>query len=417
MNKEKFILFILAAAQFTHIMDFMIIMPLGEMLMDELSINAQQFSFVVAAYTLSAGVSGFLGAFYLDKFDRKKVFLLFYIGFTLGTLICAIAPNYELLLGARIFTGMFGAVISSITLSIVGDLIPYQRRAMALGIVMMAFSAASALGLPVGLSLAFNFGWNAPFWFLGVLSGGLTFLVAKFIPPVRKHLDNPAEKPDILGFFRQLPTNGNQLKSLAFTTLLIFGQFTMIPFITPYLVHNVGFEREQIVFVYLIGGLVTIVSNPFVGKWADRRGKSYVFTVMAIISIAPLILLTNIGHVGVGIGLTITALFFLAVSGRMVPAVAISTSVTKPQNRGSYMSIDSSLKNGAAGVSSIIAGLIVVAPENGPLENYHYVGYLAVFFTLLAIYLVGKIKSVETVKKNVSDISPSREKLALGLEE
>ena len=161
MNKEKLILFILAAAQFTHIIDFIIIMPLSELLMDVLDIDAQQFSFLVAAYTLSAGVSGFLGAFYLDKFDRRKVFLFFYVGFTVGTVACALAPNYELLLAARILTGAFGGVISSISFSIVGDLIPYERRAMALGIVMMAFSAASALGLPIGLYLAFNFGWTA----------------------------------------------------------------------------------------------------------------------------------------------------------------------------------------------------------------------------------------------------------------
>ena len=415
MNKEKLILFVLAAAQFTHIMDFMIIMPLSEMLMEVLSINAQQFSIVVAAYTLSAGVSGFIGAFYLDKFDRKKTFLAFYVGFTVGTIACALAPNYETLLAARIFTGLFGGVISSISLSIVGDLIPYERRAWALGIVMMAFSLASALGLPVGLYFAFNFGWNAPFWFLGALSGILTILVFKVIPPVRKHLDNPNDRPDIMGFFRQLPHNGNQLRSLAFTALLIFGQFTMIPFITPYLVNNVGFEREQITFVYLIGGIVTFLSNPRVGKWADFKGKSYVFKIMATISIIPLILLTHVGHIGVLWGLSITALFFFSISGRMVPAVAITTSVTRPQNRGSYMSIDASLRNGAAGISSIIAGLIVVAPEGGPLQNYNYVGYMAVFFTLIGIWLVGSIKpnSSEVKPKSTKPKMPS---LALDVE-
>lgn len=417
MNKEKLILFILAAAQFTHIMDFMIIMPLSEMLMDVLHINTQQFSLLVAAYTLSAGVSGFMGAFYLDKYDRKKSFLIFYIGFTIGTVACALAPNYELLLAARIFTGLFGGVISSISLSIVGDIIPYKRRAWALGIVMMAFSLASALGLPVGLFFAFNFGWNAPFWFLAILSVGLTFLVARYIPPVRGHLDDPDERPDIMGFFRQLPRNSNQLRSLAFTALLIFGQFSMIPFITPYLVNNVGFAREQITFVYLIGGIITIFSNPRIGKWADLKGKSYVFKIMAAFSIIPLLLLTNLGEVGVFWGLSVTALFFLGSSGRMVPAVAISTSVAKPQNRGSYMSIDAALRNGAAGVSSIIAGFIVIAPETGPLENYHYVGFVAVFFTLVGMFLVGKIKPTAQNSKKIVGHNPTDEKsLAIELD-
>ena len=395
MNKEKIILFILAAAQFTHIMDFMIIMPLGELLLGELAIDGQQFSLVVAAYTFSAGVSGFIGAFYLDRFDRKKTFLLFYIGFTLGTLACAFASGYNSLLLARTITGLFGGVISSISLSIVGDIIPYEKRAWALGIVMMAFSAASALGLPTGLYFAYNFGWNAPFLLLFAVSTLLTVMVARYIPPLRKHLENPDDLPDTIGFLKQLPRNANQMKSLAFTSVLILGQFTMIPFITPYMRNNVGFTEDQIILIYLVGGIVTIISNPRVGKWADKKGKAYVFTIMAAISIVPLFLLTNLPAVHAFWGLCVTALFFFAASGRMVPAVAISTSVAKAQNRGSYMSIDSSLKNAAAGLASVIGGFIVIAKDGVPVENYHYVGYLAVTFTLVGIWLVRKIKPLE----------------------
>jgi len=410
MNKEKVILFLLAAAQFTHIMDFMIIMPLSNLLISEMNIDGREFSWVVSAYTFSAGLSGFIGAFYLDKFDRKKTFLLAYIGFTFGTLACGLATGYESLLIARIVTGLFGGVISSISLSIVGDVIPYERRAWALGIVMLAFSLAAALGMPTGLFLAFNFGWNVPFLFLFVVSGILTLMVAKFIPPVRTHLDNKDDLPDTIAFLRQLPRNANQMKSLAFTGLLILGQFTIIPFITPYLQNNVGFTDNQIILVYLVGGIVTIVTNPRIGRWADRQGKAKVFTIMAVISIIPLLLLTNLPPIHAFWGLCVTGLFFLSISGRMGPAIAIATSVVRAQNRGSYMSIDSSVKNAAAGLSSVIAGLIVVAEKQAPVENYHLVGYLAVLFTLIAIWLVRKVKALEHTPKNDNNSNQAAQK-------
>lgn len=378
-------------------MDFMIIMPLSEMLMEELEIGSQQFSFLVASYTITAGVSGLVSAFFIDRFDRKAYFLTAYAGFAIGTVFCGLADGYLWLMTARILTGVFGGVISSTVLAIVSDVIAQERRAWGVGIVMTAFSLASALGLPVGLYFAFNFGWQWPFLALGVLSMFLGIAVYIVLPPLRKHLTGPAEGgPRTLHFIRNIPQHRNQWMSLLFSMLLIFGQFTVVPFITPYLVENVGFERQQITLVYLVGGLVTMLSNPRVGRWADKAGQHRVFTIMAFLSVIPLLLLTNLPAVPLWSALLVTGAFFLTISGRMVPSTAIITSVIKPQNRGSFMSLNTSVQNMTAGISSVVAGILVTIPEGGHVvHGFWKVGVLAVIFTFVSIWMMSRIRALK----------------------
>ena len=400
MKSERIILYLLAASQFTHIMDFMIIMPLGEMLMEELSINSQQFSFLVASYTMTAGVTGLISAFFVDSFDRKNYFLFAYIGFALGTLMCGWVDSYAGLISARILTGAFGGVISSTVIAIVSDAIASERRAWGLGIVMSAFSLASALGLPVGLYFAFNYGWNWPFLALGGVSVLNAIAVYFTLPPVRSHLDAPGPKVNSWQFIKRIPQHKNQWMALTYTMLLMFGHFAVIPFITPYLVENVGFERQEITLVYFIGGIATIISNPRVGRWADRTGRHRVFKIMAFLSLIPIIALTNLPEVPLWVALTVTGLFFVLAGGRMVPSTAIVTSVIKPQNRGSFMSLNSSVQNMTAGIASVVAGILVLIPEGGHhVEGFWKVGVLGVIFTLLAIRIM------EIIRRMSEDIS------------
>jgi predicted MFS family arabinose efflux permease len=382
-------------------MDFMIIMPLGEMLMEELSIGSQEFSFLVASYTIMAGITGLISAFFVDSFDRKKYFLVAYLGFAIGTFLCGFADTYTGLITARIITGAFGGVISSTVIAIVSDVIASERRAWGLGIVMTAFSMASALGLPVGLYFAFNFGWNWPFVALGTLSLVNAIAVYFTLPPVREHLDNPEPGIDSLEFIRNIPKNKNQWMALTYTMLLMFGHFAVIPFITPYLVENVGFERDQITFVYLVGGIATIISNPRVGRWADRSGRAKVFNIMAFSSIVPIVLLTNLPVVPVWVALIVTGLLFVLIGGRMVSSTAIVASVIKPRNRGSFMSLNSSVQNMTTGLASIVAGILVTIPKGGHhVFGFWKVGILGALFTLIAIWMMSKITKISTQKND-----------------
>ena len=296
------------------------------------------------------------------------------------------------LITARIITGAFGGVISSTVIAIVSDSIAAERRAWGLGIVMTAFSMASAFGLPIGLYFAFNFGWNWPFLALGVVSLFNAIAVYYALPPVRDHLDNPEPGFNSLEFIRNIPKNQNQWMALTYTMLLMFGHFAVIPFITPYLVENVGFERDQITFVYLVGGIATLISNPRVGRWADRKGRAKVFNIMAFSSIIPILLLTNLPAVPVWLALVVTGLLFVLIGGRMVPSTAIVASVIKPRNRGSFMSLNSSVQNMTAGIASVVAGVLVTIPKGGHhVYGFWKVGILGALFTLIAIWMMSKI--------------------------
>lgn len=394
-KKERLLIFVLAAIQFTHIMDFMIMMPLGPQLMRLFNINPTQFGLIVSAYTFSAGVSGFLGAFLIDRFDRKKAVQFMYLGFTVGTIACALAPNYMLLVLARALAGMFGGVMSALILSIVGDTFTYERRASAMGAVMAAFSFASVLGVPFGLYLANTFSWHAPFFFIGGLGVIVFVLITLVIPQMNAHVKKDIKPSSPIQVITNITSNPNQLRALLFMVLLMFGQFSIIPFISPYMVKNVGFTEHQLMYIYLIGGGLTIFTSPLIGKMADKYGKPKVFTIFAILTVIPLFLITNMPQIAIGWALVVTSMFFVTVGGRMIPAMTMITSTVKPQNRGSFMSINSSVQQLSASLASFIAGAIVMENANGKIDYYNIVGYIAIAAGIIAVYVGRGLKVAE----------------------
>ncbi len=390
---ERILLITLAAINFTNIMDFMIMMPLGPQLMRIFGITPQQFGLVVSAYTFSAGVSGFFAAFIVDRFDRKKFLQFLYAGFLIGTLACGLAPTYELLLSARIFTGLFGGVLGAIVLSIVGDMIPFERRGKAMGMIMAAFSVASVFGVPFGLFIANQFDWHAPFLFLVACGLPVTFFIWKFVPNITGHIHHKDTRPNPLAILKGITSDANQRKALTFMMVIMFGHFSIIPFLSPYMVSNVGFEEGQIAYIYAVGGLLTIFTSPLIGKWADKYGKKKVFTIFIPLCALSVLLLTNMPRIEIWMVLIVSAAFFVFSGGRFIPAQAMVTAAVKPENRGSFMSITSSMQQISAGVASYIAGLIIVKQPNGELLHYDWVGYLSIAATLLCLFLVTRIRS------------------------
>ncbi|WP_374030144.1 MFS transporter [Bdellovibrio bacteriovorus] len=397
-KQEKILLGILASIQFSSIVDFMIMMPLGPQLMRMFAINPHQFGLLVSSYTFSAGLSGFAGSFFMDKFDRKLTLFVFFIGFSLGTIACALSPTYEVLLFARGLTGIFGGVLSSLVLSIVSDSIPYARRGSAMGVVMTSFSMASILGVPFSLFLANQFNWHAPFLFLGIASLVLCAVIWFFIPPMRIHLQEKQEKEPLLRTLTRIWSNTNQRRALVFMSSVMFGHFAIIPFLSPGLVANTGMTEAQLPFMYMAGGLCTIFSSPFVGRLADRYGKHKVFVWGALITLIPYAVITNLGITPLWFVLAICAFFFMSSSGRMIPATALVSGTALPRNRGSFMSIVSCIQQLSAAASSYIAGWIVTTGANGRLERYNVVGYVAIAFTFVAIYLSRKIHAIESTE-------------------
>jgi DHA1 family inner membrane transport protein len=394
-KKELFLLLTLALIQFTNIMDFMIIMPLGNQLMKLFQIEPRQFGYIVGAYTITAGIVGFAGAFFVDDFDRKKLLLTCYIGFLIGTLACGFAPTYIAMLGARILTGIFGGVLGTLVLSIVGDAIPAERRATAMGIVTSGFSLAAVFGVPFGNYLAHAFSWHAPFHFIAGIGTFIIIAILVFIPKMDEHIRNKSIRPDPISVLKNLWENSNQRKALLLMSLLMLSQFTIIPFIAPYMEKNVGFSQMQVTYIYLFGGLCTVFTAPLIGRLADKIGKHKVFRIFGILVIIPIFLITNMYVLPIEIVLIVTSFFFIVINGRVVPAIALITGTTKPQSRGSFMSFNSSVQQLSAGLASFISGAIITQNAGGELINYEVIGYIAVIACLGSIWAAGRIKSAE----------------------
>ncbi|MBL7809449.1 MAG: MFS transporter [Saprospiraceae bacterium] len=376
-------------------MDFMIMMPLGPQLMDLLQINPQQFSLAVSAYGITAGISSFIAAFFVDRFDRKSILLYAYIGFLAGTFSCAFAPNYELLVAARILAGLFGGMIGAQVLAIVADTFAYERRAMAMGTLMTAFSLASVAGVPAGLWLAAKYSWHVPFLAIGMLGIGVLAIISFAVPPMNQHILEKRldQKPfQVLTDIFQTP---NQMRALSFSIVLMLGHFIIIPFISPTLVGNAGFSQDHIFLIYFVGGLLTIFSAPLIGKLADRRGKYPIFVLFALLSIVPVWLLTNIWPVPLWVVLTIAGVFFIVINGRMIPTQALVSSVVHPQKRGGFMSINSSMQQLSTGMASMLGGAIVSKTADGHIQHYNWVGYLSMALILTSIWLAGRVKPID----------------------
>lgn len=407
-KKEKILIFVLASVQFTAIMDFMIMMPLGPQLMRIFQINPQEFGFLVSAYTFAAGLSSFIGVFWIDNFDRKKALMNMYLGFLLGTLACALSPTYTVLVLSRILTGIFGGLLMALVFSIIGDVIEEKRRGTAMGYVSTSFSLASVLGVPFGLFIASFWNWHAPFFFLVAIGTPIYFMIMKYVPEVKAHLVHKTDKTKPYDTLVYILKNSNLRMALVFIMMLVLGQFTIVPFISPYMSANIGFSDRELTLIYFIGGAATILTSPKIGKLSDKYGKPKVFMVMALLSLIPIFFVTNLPPVSIPIALIFTTLVFVCFSGRFVPATAYITSVVSNRYRGGFMSINSAFMQIASGIASLVAGFIVVESPSGELLNYPYVGYIAMVFTVIAIFMIHKIKPAK--EETAVAVQPEEEK-------
>ncbi len=402
MSKEKLLLWTLAAINFTHIVDFMILMPLGPQLMRIFEITPREFGLLVSSYTFSAGASSFLGAFFLDKYDRRTILLWVFLGFLLGTLACALSPNYIVLLFARIISGVFGGLTSALVFSVIGDAIPDSRRGRAMGLVMAAFSVASVFGVPFGLFIASLSSWHAPFYFLALMALVILGLIYNYVPSITSHLVSKSNKPSPMQVIRRVTGNANQMRAILLTILMMLGQFMVIPFLSPFMVSNVGFSEIQLTYIYMAGGFFTVFTSPWVGRLTDKYGKIRVFTVFMSLNVIPIAIITNLGNTPIGYVLLVSTLFFVTSNGRMVPAAALITGTAKPENRGSFLSFNSAVQQFSSGIASFIGGMILVEGTDGRLMNFEWIGYWAILISLLCIPLIRKIK-VEDEGVNVPE--------------
>ena len=388
--RELLLLLTLAAMQFTHVLDFMIMMPLGPQFMRILALDPQHFAFLVSAYTFAAAASGFVAAFWVDRFGRKRSLLTMYAGFIVATGLCGLAPNYPMLLLARITAGVFGGIIGALIMTIVADVLPYARRARGTALVASAFSLAAVLGVPLGLWFATQYSWRMPFLALAGLSVAVGAIAWRVLPPLDAHVLGATRRHPVAQL-RAVFGVRNHLRSFAFIVVLMLSIFSVLPFIAPYYVANVGIAEADLPTIYFAGGLTTLFTAQVIGYLADRFGKKRVFTVVALLSLAPILLITHLPRVTLAWVTATTVLSFVLVPGRVGPAMALVTGSVSPRLRGSFMSFNASVQQLGSGTAAFLAGLIIGRAADGTLTNYGWVGWLSAACTLVAILLAWRI--------------------------
>jgi predicted MFS family arabinose efflux permease len=406
---EVLVIAILALTQFTVILDFMVLSPLGAQLMKELTINTSQFGNVVSAYAFSAGIAGLLTAGFADKFDRKKLLLFFYGGFIFGTFLCAIAPDYDFLLIARIVTGLFGGVISSISFAIITDLFKMEVRGRVMGFVQMAFAVSQVMGIPVGLLLANKLGWHSPFFMIVGLAALIGIVIFMYLKPVNEHLKIKSDRNAFQHLLKTLSTP-NYLRGFMATILLATGGFMLMPFGSAFSISNLGLTQDQLPVLYFITGIFSMIFGPLSGRLSDKIGKYNMFVVGTLLTILMVSIYTHLGITPLWQVISLNVVLFVGISSRMISASALMTAVPEPQDRGAFMGINSSIQQLSGGVAAFAAGKIVVQVKDAPLQNYDILGYVVVCSMLITVGMMYIInKQVMNKKPFMPPVAPIKE--------
>lgn len=396
---QKIIIAILALLQFTVILDFMVISPLGDILMKTLNMSTSNFGFAVSAYAFSAGISGLLAAGFADKFDRKKLLIFFYTGFIIGTIFCALSTSYMTLLAARIVTGLFGGVIGSVSLAIVTDLFVIHQRGRVMGVIQMAFATSQILGIPVGLYFANNWGWHSAFIMIAVLAGLILLAVITQMEPINKHLELQSDKSPFLHLWHTLSNKQYQIGFAAIAFLSV-GGFMLQPFGSAFLVNNIHISHLELPMVFFFTGLSVLFIMPLIGKLSDKISKFKLFAIGSSISIIMILIYTNLNPIPLWEIVVINMIMFMGIMSRMIPATTLNTAIPEMKDRGAYMSITSSLQQIAGGIAAVCAGFIVhQKTKTSPLENYDILGYVISVVTLCTVLLIWRVNQLVKSKE------------------
>jgi len=384
---QRFVTGGLAFLQFTLVLDFMMLSPLGALVIPALRISPSQFGLVVSTYAFAAGISGFLTAGFADRFDRRKLLLFFYSGFLAGTLLCGVAGSYAFLLFARMVTGLFAGVVGSVSFAIVTDLFPLQLRGRVMGVIQASFSASSVLGIPISLSLSNQWGWNAPYLMIVGIGAAVGLVIRTYLRPVDEHLKLHPDRSPLHHLRQTLVTRRYQL-GFAATGLLSVGGFMLMPFVSVFNVQNVGLALGQLPWLYLITGLASMLTAPLIGRASDRLGTFRVFAFGCAMTIIMVTIFTRLGRTPLTTTAAIMVLLQVGIFSRSIASSVLTSALPAPADRGAYMSISASIQQVSGGVAAVIAGLVVVQEPAGPLHHFDVLGDILVGTTLVTLVLM-----------------------------
>lgn len=395
---QKIVIFILAMTQFTVILDFMVMSPLGDMLIKSLSMKPSSFGIAVSAYAFSAGISGLLTAGFADRFDRKKLLLFFYSGFIVGTFLCSLANSFELLVAARIITGLFGGVISSISMAIITDLFSLQQRGRVMGFIQMGFGASQVLGIPIGLYIANKWGWESPFVMVAAVAIIIAVLIVVVLKPINKHLGIQHDRSAFKHLLHTVSKKNYRI-GFAATAALSIGGFMMMPFGSVFAVNNLHVTAGELPVLFMVSGISSLIIMPLIGKLSDTVSKFRIFSIASIWTMLICVAYTNLSTTPFWIVIGLNVLMMIGIMSRMVPSSALTSAIPDMEDRGAFMSINSSMQQIAGGVAAAVSGMIVVQQTKfSPIEHYDIVGYVVVVVTLISIFLMYRVNQLAKKK-------------------
>ena len=387
---QVFLIAVLAFLQFTIILDFMIMSPLGALIMPALKITTSQFGVAVSMYAFSAAFSGLLAAGFADRFDRKRLLLFFYGGFILGTVLCGLATSYHLLLAARVVTGLFGGVVGSVVMAIVTDLFAMQQRGRVMGFIQTAFAASQILGLPAGIFFANLWDWHAPVLAVVAVCAPVALAIALRMKPVNAHLGLPQEHSPFMHLWHTV-TRRRYLPAFAVTATITTGGFMLMPFGSAFLVNNVKISLDHLPTLYLVTGLATIFAGPMIGRMSDRFGKFPVFVFGSILSIIMVLVWTHLGPVPLWMVIVVNVLLFVSIFSRLIPSQALISALPEPARRGAFNAVNASLQQFSGGLAAALAGLVVAQGPDGRLQHFDVIGYIVIAAALAALYFMSQV--------------------------
>lgn len=395
---QVFVVTIIALMQFTIVLDFMIISPLGDILKKSLFISNKQFGLLVSVYAVSAAVSGFLAAGFADKYDRKKTLMFFYAGFVLGTFFCGLANSYYTLLLARVMTGIFGGVIGSVGMAIITDLFSLTQRGRAMGFVQMAFAGSQVLGLPLGIMIANHYNWHATFYMIVILAMLIGVLIVFKLKPITAHLALQNESRAIKHLLAAVK-NEKYRKGYFVMALLSLGGFMIMPYTVVFLINNVKINESTIPTIYFFTGIASMIIMPLIGKLSDRVNKVTLFATGSLLAAIMILVFTNLTIVPTWMVIVVNVLLFMGIMGRVVPATIINSSIPAAADRGAYMSVSSSLQQMAGGLASVVGGVVLIQKTpSSPYENFYVLGVIMAILMIWCIYLVNKLSQLTLAK-------------------
>jgi predicted MFS family arabinose efflux permease len=389
-QQQKRLIFLLTAIQLTHVLDFVIMMPLGPMLMRSLSITPGEFSSLVSIYNISAGIFGLVFGLWIDRFERRNLILMTFVGFILSTFACGVAHSFTFLFLARLSAGLFGGLVNALVFAVIGDEVEPAHRGEATGIVMSAFSIASVLGVPLGLRIATSYNWEMSFYFIGAVSCAVLIFSYLWLPKRKIVGKSFVPLKDVLGQYKSLLKKSESANGLILIALVSFSSFLIIPMISPFAVRNLFVPENHLQYIYFFGGILTLVTSYLTGILTDKKGPGVVYITASLLSLIPILSYTHMGPAPFFVLLLLTSTFMALMSGRFVPTMTLLNNLAHTKDRGAYLSLVNAVRTLSVALAAWTCGLLVSINGAGQLEGYGSCGYISLFLVLVSIYLLRK---------------------------